>query len=76
MGKIDAYVTIKGTLTGRETDKAIQMLVQEVAGCTLDEEKTEWFPLKMTQKIFRNKLANKPDELFVTEWILKQKGML
>lgn len=72
----DVYVTIKGSLTGRETDKAIQMLVQEVVGSTLEEEKLEWFPFSQVQKVFRNKLVNKPDELFVKEWILQQKGMI
>ena len=71
----DVFVMIKGNITGRDTDKAIQMLVQEVAGVVLEEESLQWFPFSMVQKIFRNK-GEKPDEMFVKQWILEQKGMI
>lgn len=72
----DVKKTIAGTLTGLKTDKAIQMRVSSVSGIALDEEALHWFPLSQVDKIFRNKLVGKDDEMAVSEWILQQKELI
>ena len=66
-------------LTGRilrDTTKATQMLVSEINGVPLDEDREEWFPLSQTSKIIRAGSSSDQDELWVSAWILEQKEML
>jgi hypothetical protein len=70
----NTYITIRGQI-GRETDKAIQFTVQAIGNDDIEEEPTEWFPLSQVEKIWRNK-GTTPDEMQVSEWILKAKGLI
>ena len=69
------YITIFGNLHN-ETGKAIRMTVHKVGETTLDEPKSEWFPFSQVQKMLRNPTEDDADELFVSEWILQQKGLI
>lgn len=76
MARESVYMTIFGTLHN-ETDKAIRMTVKKVGETTLDSPKSEWFPFSQVQKIIRDPSLNEgEDSLFVSEWILKQKGLI
>ena len=44
---------LKGSFSGFETPKAIQMLVFSINGVPLDENTTQWFPLSQVSKIVR-----------------------
>lgn len=69
----DAVHSIEGTIL-HESQKAIQFNLETVSGTTLDEAKTEWFPLSQITKIVRN--PHGLDELVVSEWILKKKELI
>ena len=75
MARETVYMTIFGTLHN-ETGKAIRMTVEKVGETTLDSPKSEWFPFSQVQKMVRNPTPGESDELFVSEWILKQKGLI
>ena len=71
----DPTYRIKGTIL-RTTDKAVQFLTSEINGCPLDADQTEWFPESQIRQKFYKKDGTGDDELVVTEWICRQKGLV
>jgi hypothetical protein len=79
MSRVDVVVTIYGSRL-RETDKAVQFRIDSIGPDELDYPKTEWLPFSQCKRSMTHS-ANpdtpiETDYLVVTEWILKQKGLL
>jgi hypothetical protein len=70
----DVNVTIRGTICGR-SQKAIKFEILAITGRILPKPTTEWFPLSQLKKEIRGDMQGE-DELVVTEWILKEKGLI
>lgn len=68
------YTPIKGNIL-RETDKAIQFEIEEIAGQTLEDRTTMWFPLSQMKSITRSH-STELDSIEVAEWILKKAEFL
>lgn len=75
----NVYRQLHGEIMG-ETEKAIkfEFCIAEGETDDLDAYKTEWFPLSQISSIHR---FSKPDNdltdiLMISEWVLKQKGIL
>ena len=67
------------TITGNkiaESDKAVKFRVHAISETELEFPKTEWFPLSQIEKMFTDPNNINQDTMVVSEWILKQKGML
>lgn len=67
-----SVIQIKG-LVVRETDSAVLIKFHENMDPTLDI-KTEWFPLSQVKSM--SHYAGKDSVITVSEWIVKQKGIL
>lgn len=79
MTRTNSTPSVVHTLTGSylyESAKAARFKVDDISGCPLDEPKTEWFPFSQITKIMRDSKSVGQDTIVVSEWILKQKGMI
>lgn len=69
------FVGVKGTHLG-ESAKAVKFSISEINGEPFDPPKMEWFPFSQVEKIFRDPASTGNDSLLVSEWIVKQKGLI
>jgi len=76
MTRTQTYVTLQGYKI-RETDKAVQFEIHEVAGDPLESPKKEWFPFSQMKSQTYNKTpgSNDFDTITVTQWIAEQKDL-
>ena len=63
------YIRIEG-IVKRETEKAIQVLVSEVADSELDPVSLQWFP---KSQIDWSESDQNEGILFIADWLLKNK---
>lgn len=75
MRATDPMMTVLGTNLG-ESAKAVKFRIDTIDGEPLLEAKTEWFPFGQISKTFKDPVNEGTDYLVVSEWILKQKGLV
>ena len=75
MSRNDTKITIYGTKVA-STARAVRFIVRAIGETPLEPALTEWFPLSQVTKIVTDPSEVGRDYLVVSEWIMKEKGLL
>jgi len=75
MSRMKTFKTVTGSRLG-ETGKAVKFEIQKIGEIPVEPSITTWFPFSQVDKSFTNPNETNNDYLIVSEWILKEKGLL
>ena len=75
MPKSQTFLGITGTHLG-ESAKAVKFQINDISGEPVDPPQTTWFPFSQVQRITMSATEVGKDCLVVSEWILKEKGLI
>lgn len=75
MPRNDIVHTCFGTKIA-ETGKALKFKVVKIGECPLEPTREEWFPFSQIKKTYVSPNTVDGDYIIVSEWILKEKGII
>lgn len=75
MSRTEILSTVTGTWIAEST-KAVRFKVTQVGAEVLETPVWEWFPQSQIRKLTKDPKIADQDTLVVTEWILRQKGLI
>lgn len=75
MSTRDTLITLYGTKVA-ETARAVRFVIKSIGETAISTHLSVWFPLSQVQKIVTSQDEAGRDMLMVSEWIMKEKGLL
>jgi len=75
MSTKDIHITLYGTKVA-ETARAVRFVIKCIGEVDISPHLSEWFPLSQVKRIVSSPDETGRDMLMVSEWIMKEKGLL
>ena len=75
MSRSDTLITLYGTKVA-ETARAVRFVIKSIGETAISPHLSEWFPLSQVKRIVSSPDETGRDMLMVSEWIMKEKGLL
>ena len=75
MSTKDIHITLYGTKVA-ETARAVRFVIKCIGEVEISPHLSEWFPLSQVKRIVSSPDETGRDMLMVSEWIMKEKGLL
>jgi len=75
MSRSDVLITLYGTKVA-ETARAVRFVIKCIGEVDISPHLSEWFPLSQVKRIVTSPDETGRDMLMVSEWIMKEKGLL